>query len=167
MAATELQVLAKAHPGKLHVLKLTSADEGDNHAAVEEIKKVAGRLDVVIANAGAMLCSDSVGTRSHAEPGIANWFGDAVAAPLDAMREHYEVPGTPSSRRGTADDAWRAGERPRRARALPGRVPAPEVQHGCAQVRRGLVQLRQRHIRAAAARTQRPVRQRCRHKRPC
>jgi NAD(P)-dependent dehydrogenase (short-subunit alcohol dehydrogenase family) len=51
-AATELKALAKSHPGALHVVKLTSANEADNRAAVEEIKKVAGRLDVVIANAG-------------------------------------------------------------------------------------------------------------------
>jgi NADP-dependent 3-hydroxy acid dehydrogenase YdfG len=51
-AAAELQALAKAHPGKLHLIKLTSADEADNFAAVEQIKQIAGRLDVVIANAG-------------------------------------------------------------------------------------------------------------------
>jgi NAD(P)-dependent dehydrogenase (short-subunit alcohol dehydrogenase family) len=51
-SAAELQALAKAHPGKLHVLKLTSADEADNRAAAAEIKRIAGRLDVVIANAG-------------------------------------------------------------------------------------------------------------------
>jgi NAD(P)-dependent dehydrogenase (short-subunit alcohol dehydrogenase family) len=51
-SATELQALAKAHPAKLHVVKLTSADEADNRAAAAEIKRVAGRLDVVIANAG-------------------------------------------------------------------------------------------------------------------
>jgi NAD(P)-dependent dehydrogenase (short-subunit alcohol dehydrogenase family) len=90
-AAAELQALAKSHPGALHVVKLTSANEADNRAAVEEIKRVAGRLDVVIANAGAMPRSDLVRTRSHAEPGIAKWTGEAVTAPLDAMREHFEV----------------------------------------------------------------------------
>jgi NAD(P)-dependent dehydrogenase (short-subunit alcohol dehydrogenase family) len=51
-AAAELQALAKSNKDKFHILKLTSADEADNHAAVEEIKKIAGRLDVVISNAG-------------------------------------------------------------------------------------------------------------------
>jgi NAD(P)-dependent dehydrogenase (short-subunit alcohol dehydrogenase family) len=51
-SAAELHALAKAHPGKLHVLKLTSTDEADNRAAAAEIKRIAGRLDVVIANAG-------------------------------------------------------------------------------------------------------------------
>jgi NAD(P)-dependent dehydrogenase (short-subunit alcohol dehydrogenase family) len=51
-AAIELHELAKTNPEKLHILKLTSADEADNHAAIEDIKRIAGRLDVVIANAG-------------------------------------------------------------------------------------------------------------------
>ena len=33
-------------------MKLTSANEAENKAAVEQIKQIAGRLDVVIANAG-------------------------------------------------------------------------------------------------------------------
>jgi NADP-dependent 3-hydroxy acid dehydrogenase YdfG len=51
-AAEELQALAKDHPGQLHVLKLTSADEVNNREAIDKIKKVVGRLDVVVANAG-------------------------------------------------------------------------------------------------------------------
>jgi NAD(P)-dependent dehydrogenase (short-subunit alcohol dehydrogenase family) len=51
-SATALNTLAKEHHGKLHVIKLVSADEANNRAAVEEIKRIAGRLDVVIANAG-------------------------------------------------------------------------------------------------------------------
>jgi NADP-dependent 3-hydroxy acid dehydrogenase YdfG len=48
----ELETLAKEFPRKLHIVKLVSADEDTNKAAVEEIKAKAGRLDVVIANAG-------------------------------------------------------------------------------------------------------------------
>jgi NADP-dependent 3-hydroxy acid dehydrogenase YdfG len=44
----------KEHSGKLHIIKLISADEANNRVAVQEIKKIAGRLDVVIANAGAI-----------------------------------------------------------------------------------------------------------------
>jgi NADP-dependent 3-hydroxy acid dehydrogenase YdfG len=51
-AASDLHALAKEYPGKLHIVKLTSADEADNRAAIDEIKKIAGRLDVVVANAG-------------------------------------------------------------------------------------------------------------------
>jgi NAD(P)-dependent dehydrogenase (short-subunit alcohol dehydrogenase family) len=51
-AATALHELEKTHQGRVHVVKLTSADEDDNRAAVAEIRKTVGRLDVVIANAG-------------------------------------------------------------------------------------------------------------------
>lgn len=51
-AATELKKLVDSHPNVVHAVKLTSGDLADNAAAVETIKKVAGRLDVVIANAG-------------------------------------------------------------------------------------------------------------------
>ncbi|KAL1752455.1 hypothetical protein FB107DRAFT_219900 [Schizophyllum commune] len=54
--ATDLHALAAAHPGRVHVLKLVSADQANNAAAAEEIKRVAGRLDVVIANAGISDC---------------------------------------------------------------------------------------------------------------
>jgi NAD(P)-dependent dehydrogenase (short-subunit alcohol dehydrogenase family) len=54
-AAKELTALAAARPGKVHVVKLVSGDVDDNAAAVKFIKEKAGRLDVVIANAG--LCS--------------------------------------------------------------------------------------------------------------
>jgi norsolorinic acid ketoreductase len=36
----------------VHPIKLNSGDEADNAAAVAEIQKTAGQLDVVIANAG-------------------------------------------------------------------------------------------------------------------
>jgi NAD(P)-dependent dehydrogenase (short-subunit alcohol dehydrogenase family) len=51
-AAVELQALSKDYPGRVYVLKLSSADEADNRAAIEEIQKTSGRLDVVVANAG-------------------------------------------------------------------------------------------------------------------
>jgi NAD(P)-dependent dehydrogenase (short-subunit alcohol dehydrogenase family) len=50
--AMDLQALEKEHPGKLHIVKLTSTNEVENKAAAEHIKSVIGRLDVVIANAG-------------------------------------------------------------------------------------------------------------------
>ena len=72
--ATNLQALAKSHPDRFHVVKLTSADKEDNIAAVEEVKRVAGRLHVVIANAG-----------------IGNTLGMALeTSPADMVR-HFEV----------------------------------------------------------------------------
>jgi NAD(P)-dependent dehydrogenase (short-subunit alcohol dehydrogenase family) len=53
--ATELKELASAYPGKIHIVKLVSGDEAGNKAALEEVKNIAGRLDVVIANAGKYL----------------------------------------------------------------------------------------------------------------
>jgi NAD(P)-dependent dehydrogenase (short-subunit alcohol dehydrogenase family) len=51
-SATALNQLANQHQGQLHVVKLLSADEANNRVVVENIKRIAGRLDVVIANAG-------------------------------------------------------------------------------------------------------------------
>jgi norsolorinic acid ketoreductase len=50
-AAQSLKDLAARH-SNVHPIKLTSGDESDNAAAVAEIQKIAGRIDVVIANAG-------------------------------------------------------------------------------------------------------------------
>lgn len=50
--ATNLQALVQKHPGKFHVVKVVSSDKAGNEAAVAEVKKIAGRLDVVIANVG-------------------------------------------------------------------------------------------------------------------
>lgn len=55
--ATALTELARNHPGKLRVVKLTSGDRTENDAALKEIESIAGRLDVVIANAGAFYLS--------------------------------------------------------------------------------------------------------------
>ncbi|KZO92384.1 NAD(P)-binding protein [Calocera viscosa TUFC12733] len=72
--ATDLQTLESKYPGKVHIVKLTSTDEADNKAAVAKIQKLAGRLDVVIANAG-----------------VSNSYTPSEQVSLDAMREHFEV----------------------------------------------------------------------------
>jgi len=51
-AAADLHTLVQQYPGKVHIVKLTSCDEAENKAAVATITDIAGRLDVVIANAG-------------------------------------------------------------------------------------------------------------------
>jgi len=73
-SAKDLKALQTKYPGKVHIVKLTSANRADNEAAVAEIKKVAGKLDVVIANAG-----------------IAKFWGTILDTPEEEMREHYEV----------------------------------------------------------------------------
>jgi NAD(P)-dependent dehydrogenase (short-subunit alcohol dehydrogenase family) len=46
-----LEALAVRYPDKVRTVTLTSGDKTDNDAAVAEIERIAGRLDVVIANA--------------------------------------------------------------------------------------------------------------------
>ncbi|TRM61795.1 hypothetical protein BD626DRAFT_548939 [Schizophyllum amplum] len=48
----ELTALAANSSGRVHVVPLVSADVNSNTAAAETIRKVVGKLDVVIANAG-------------------------------------------------------------------------------------------------------------------
>jgi NAD(P)-dependent dehydrogenase (short-subunit alcohol dehydrogenase family) len=69
-----LDELAATSPNKIHVLKVVSADLENNKAAVEEIKRIAGRLDVVIANA-------------------ATGFGykSSLATPLQDVQDHFTV----------------------------------------------------------------------------
>lgn len=50
-AAQSLKDLAAKYPN-VHAVKLTSGDKTDNEAAVAEIQKTTGQLDVIIANAG-------------------------------------------------------------------------------------------------------------------
>lgn len=52
--ATQLHELEKKFPGKVHVVELISADQKGNTALVKTVREIAGRLDVVIANAGAL-----------------------------------------------------------------------------------------------------------------
>jgi len=73
-SAEDLKALEAKYHGKVHTVKLTSANRTDNDAAIAEIKRVAGKLDVIIANAG-----------------IAKFWGTILNTPEDEMREHYEV----------------------------------------------------------------------------
>ncbi|KII88997.1 hypothetical protein PLICRDRAFT_160008 [Plicaturopsis crispa FD-325 SS-3] len=73
-SSTSLQALAAQHPHTVRIVKLTSGDAEENAEAVAEVGRVAGRLDVVIANAG-----------------ISKFYGLARETPAGEMREHYEV----------------------------------------------------------------------------
>ncbi|KAJ7789386.1 hypothetical protein B0H14DRAFT_243727 [Mycena olivaceomarginata] len=72
-AASSLKDLVAKH-SNVHPIKLTSGDVADNAAAAAEIEKIAGHLDVVIANAG-----------------IAKHFGSLATTPLSEFRDHWEV----------------------------------------------------------------------------
>ncbi|KAF7343894.1 NAD(P)-binding protein [Mycena venus] len=72
-AAQTLMDLATKYPN-VYPVKLTSADKADNEAAILQIEKIAGQLDVIIADAG-----------------IASHLGPLVATPLHAFHEHFQV----------------------------------------------------------------------------
>ncbi|KAI5889650.1 NAD(P)-binding protein [Schizophyllum commune H4-8] len=72
--ATGLQELAKAHPGRFHVIKVVSADKENNVEAAKEIKRVAGGLDVVIANAA-----------------ISDTLASALETPAEEMIRHFDI----------------------------------------------------------------------------
>ncbi|KAF7326004.1 NAD(P)-binding protein [Mycena kentingensis (nom. inval.)] len=76
-AAEALAELSAVHKN-VHPMKLTLCDEEDNKAAVAEIEKTAGRLDVVIANAGELHGSASMQFLTS-------------ALPISDLREKFEV----------------------------------------------------------------------------
>jgi NAD(P)-dependent dehydrogenase (short-subunit alcohol dehydrogenase family) len=78
--ATALTDLAVQHKGKLYVVKLTSASETDNRAAVEEIKRIVGRLDVVVANAG--IASDNKIVAEASQENMLTHFTVNVLGPM-------------------------------------------------------------------------------------
>ena len=51
-AASDLHALVAKHPNRVHIVELKASDVEGNQKAVEEIRRKAGQLDVVIANAG-------------------------------------------------------------------------------------------------------------------
>jgi norsolorinic acid ketoreductase len=77
-SSTSSKALYKLQLGngsRLVVVKLDSLSDTDPKAAVSQIKSEGiDRIDTVIANAG-----------------IANWYGPALEAPADVLREHYNV----------------------------------------------------------------------------
>ncbi|KAF7982489.1 hypothetical protein HWV62_28070 [Athelia sp. TMB] len=92
-AATELQALARSFPGKVHPIKLISSDQETNVAAVEEIKKVAGRLDVVIANAGQLFASfvRLQILKKVKYSAICDVFSTIQETTPDELRTHFDV----------------------------------------------------------------------------
>ncbi|KAJ7153065.1 hypothetical protein C8R43DRAFT_1087794 [Mycena crocata] len=68
-----LKDLSARYPN-VHPIKFTCGDQFDNEAAIAEIKRTAGQLDVIIANAG-----------------ISKHFSSLATTPLSEFREHWEV----------------------------------------------------------------------------
>ncbi|KII87121.1 hypothetical protein PLICRDRAFT_176912 [Plicaturopsis crispa FD-325 SS-3] len=73
-AATALHAHEREYPKRLYVVKLVSGDEAGNRAAAEVVKRVAGRVDVLIANAG-----------------IAQTFSPVHSVPPDEVMRHFQV----------------------------------------------------------------------------
>ncbi|KAL1741174.1 hypothetical protein HDZ31DRAFT_84995 [Schizophyllum fasciatum] len=73
-SASALNELAAKHPNNLHVLQLVNGDKPGNLAAVEQIRQKAGRLDVVIANAG-----------------IGDYFASTLEMKPEEMTRHFDV----------------------------------------------------------------------------
>ncbi|KAJ7644588.1 hypothetical protein FB45DRAFT_999584 [Roridomyces roridus] len=71
--AQSLKDLAAKH-SNVHPIKFVANDPSNNAAAIAEIKKSAGQLDVIIANAG-----------------IAKSYGPLAKTPLEEYKEHWEV----------------------------------------------------------------------------
>jgi NAD(P)-dependent dehydrogenase (short-subunit alcohol dehydrogenase family) len=88
-SAKALSELATRHQGKLHIVKLTSADEADNRAAVEEIKRIAGRLDVVIANAAVL--SDTKWVLETSQENMLHHFTVNVLGPMVLFQATYPL----------------------------------------------------------------------------
>ncbi|KAJ7644551.1 NAD(P)-binding protein [Roridomyces roridus] len=73
-AAQSLKALSAKHPN-VHGVKLTLGDKADNEAAVAEIQRIAGQLDVIIANAGVLTHSS----------------GPLAEIPISAFRNDWEI----------------------------------------------------------------------------
>ncbi|KAI5889999.1 NAD(P)-binding protein [Schizophyllum commune H4-8] len=73
-AASALHALVEKHPNRVHVVELKAGDVEGNERAVEEIKRKAGQLDVVIANAA--ICKD---------------MQPLTGVSPESMQEHYDV----------------------------------------------------------------------------
>ncbi|TRM61124.1 hypothetical protein BD626DRAFT_406229 [Schizophyllum amplum] len=83
-----LDAVVSAYPDRVHIIKVVSADQQNNDEAVQEIKKVAGRLDVVIANAAIDVPKRSLDTSPEE---MIDHFNVNVNGPLVLFQAAYEV----------------------------------------------------------------------------
>lgn len=95
--AVALQELAAKNPNVVHIVKLTSGEVEDNKVAAAEIERIAGRLDVVIANAGKSPCQHHVifcftyELPSFDTLAIGGFYGPLVSTPIEQFAKHYHV----------------------------------------------------------------------------
>ncbi|KAL1685665.1 hypothetical protein GGG16DRAFT_129261 [Schizophyllum commune] len=84
--ASDLHALVAKHPNRVHIVELKAGDVEGNKRAVEEIRKKAGQLDVVIANAGerwGLMMFVTIATCKDMQP--------LLGVSPESMREHYDV----------------------------------------------------------------------------
>ncbi|KAI5476640.1 short-chain dehydrogenase/reductase SDR family protein [Pseudohyphozyma bogoriensis] len=72
--ATALEELSKAHPGVIHIVKLSSTSVEDANSAASLVEATSGKIDVLIANAG-----------------IAYDMSPVAQITLESYQEHWEV----------------------------------------------------------------------------
>ncbi|KAJ6553733.1 hypothetical protein DFH09DRAFT_1495298 [Mycena vulgaris] len=92
-AAQSLKDLAAKHPN-VHPVKLTSADQADNEAAIAEIQKIAGQLDVIIANAGTVVLFQAAHTLLLASPSKTPIFA-LISSVIGSMGRYTHLQATP------------------------------------------------------------------------
>ncbi|KAJ6545467.1 hypothetical protein B0H19DRAFT_1075774 [Mycena capillaripes] len=83
-AAQSLKDLAANLYPNVHAVKLTSGDKADNEAAIAQIQKTAGQLDVIIANADQYSYNAFVLR-------ISNYYGPLATTPISEFHDHYSV----------------------------------------------------------------------------
>lgn len=76
----------------MHILQLASGDVKGNEAAIAEVKARAGRLDVVIANAGKSIQMHAIDSPCHLYcSGVSKWYGPSLEAPVEEFNDHFQV----------------------------------------------------------------------------
>jgi norsolorinic acid ketoreductase len=90
-SADALNQLASKDP-RVHVIKLVADDQESNKSAVEEVKKVTDRLDIVVANAGT-LCPrfPLFPSTPNGNTGINAPFVPVYAESIEHYRSNFEV----------------------------------------------------------------------------
>ncbi len=93
--ATELEELAKTYPGRIAIVKCVSADAAGNADLAKLIKEKHGRVDTVIANAGASAILSLSMTKSYisvtASKAVARISDTVLKTTVSEFQEHLTV----------------------------------------------------------------------------
>lgn len=89
-SANALNELAR-NDSRVHVVKLIADDEESNKSAVEEVKKVTDRLDIVVANAGTLRRVPFCSSADHRNKGINTPFIPVHAESIESYKSKFHV----------------------------------------------------------------------------